>query len=353
MRYLLGELTEEERDRVEEEYFTDAAAFERFLAARDELLDAHARGELDGGRRERFERHFLATRARRRSAAEAREFVEFATAASAAAKPPEGVEPQRAGGSRRDSFLVAWRARLRPLQVGLAAALILAILGGTWAIIRNLRTRPTEIARSVPDAPGVPQQQEPVTAHGRGTSGDGQQVPPAPSRTTGGKESTVGVTKPAAEGRAAGGARRTPSADREPGRTGPPAVSAQVASITLAPFLVRAGDAPNRLTLGPETNAVRLRLQVPPRRESFASFRAVLTTVGGEELKTFAGLRATTTRAGLLVTLNLDPNLLRRQDFIVRLDGVNEAGASAEVGEYYFRAVRGAADRPTPQPGRP
>lgn len=351
-RYLLGELTEEERGRVEEEYFTDDDAFERFLAAKDELLDAHARGELDGCRRERFERHFLSTRARRRSAAGAREFVEFATAAAAAPTPPEGVESPRGGRSRRGSFLVAWRARLRPLQVGLAAALVLAVLGGTWAVIRNLRTRPTEIARSEPAAPGARPQQEPETSQGRGMSGEGQ-VPSVPPQTTDKEESTVGVTKPTAEGSAAGAARRTPSANRAPVRTGPPATRAHVASLTLAPILVRAGDAPNKLTLGPETSAVRLRLQLPPRRESFASFRAVLTTVDGQELKTFDGLRAAATRAGVLVTLNLDPALLRRQDFIVRLDGVTEDGASAEVGEYYFRAVRSAADQRTPQPGRP
>src|SRR4030095_79415 len=55
MRYLLGTLSEEERDRFEEMYFSDDAAFEEVEIAEGELIDRYVRGELAKSDRARFE----------------------------------------------------------------------------------------------------------------------------------------------------------------------------------------------------------------------------------------------------------------------------------------------------------
>jgi hypothetical protein len=60
-RYLLGELPEEEAQRLEEEYFADDARFGELLAAEDDLIEQYLREGLDSADRARFESRFLAT----------------------------------------------------------------------------------------------------------------------------------------------------------------------------------------------------------------------------------------------------------------------------------------------------
>src|SRR5262245_23868700 len=54
-RYLLGTLSGEERDRFEEMYFSDDAAFEEVEIAEGELIDRYVRGELSNTDRVQFE----------------------------------------------------------------------------------------------------------------------------------------------------------------------------------------------------------------------------------------------------------------------------------------------------------
>src|SRR6476619_2765400 len=54
-RYLLGTLSDEERDRFEEMYFSDDAAFDEVEIAEGELIDRYVRGELSKPDRAQFE----------------------------------------------------------------------------------------------------------------------------------------------------------------------------------------------------------------------------------------------------------------------------------------------------------
>src|SRR5687767_12381263 len=60
-RYLLGELTEEDQQALEERLMTDNGYFERLLLLEDELVDDYARGTLTPGEEEKFDRFFLRT----------------------------------------------------------------------------------------------------------------------------------------------------------------------------------------------------------------------------------------------------------------------------------------------------
>jgi len=55
LRYLLGTLSEEERGRLEERYFSDDKDFEEIEIAEEELIDRYVRGELTGAERSAFE----------------------------------------------------------------------------------------------------------------------------------------------------------------------------------------------------------------------------------------------------------------------------------------------------------
>ena len=64
--YLLGELSDAEQEEMEVRYFTDDALFEQLLAIEDDLIDRYARGQITASERQRFERHFMKSPARRK-----------------------------------------------------------------------------------------------------------------------------------------------------------------------------------------------------------------------------------------------------------------------------------------------
>lgn len=55
-RYLLGTLSDEERDQLEQRYFSDTAEFDEIELAEDDLVDAYVRGKLTADDHRRFER---------------------------------------------------------------------------------------------------------------------------------------------------------------------------------------------------------------------------------------------------------------------------------------------------------
>lgn len=63
--YLLGQISSQDRSRVEERLMNDAAYFERSELAEDELIEAYVRGDLPIEERENVESHFLTTPERR------------------------------------------------------------------------------------------------------------------------------------------------------------------------------------------------------------------------------------------------------------------------------------------------
>ena len=135
-RYLLGEVSERERERLEEEYFADDDAFEQMLVAEDELVDAYASGELPAEERRRFEESFL-------NSPRGRERVRFARSLAAAvsdARPAVATAAQAPLRSRLP-FFGALRARGMTLRFALPAAALVVVVGLTWPLFDRARMR--------------------------------------------------------------------------------------------------------------------------------------------------------------------------------------------------------------------
>ena len=114
-RYLLGDLTEDERQRIEGTYFSSDDAFGDMLGAEDDLVEAFLAGTLAPGDRQRFERHFLATE-------RGRSKVAIAAALSRTAAPAR---------QRR------WRSAA---AMALAASLVVSV-GAGWLVRELIVTR--------------------------------------------------------------------------------------------------------------------------------------------------------------------------------------------------------------------
>jgi hypothetical protein len=94
--YLLGEISETERDDFEDRFLADRDSFEIVQAAEDELIDEYVFGRLSGARRRRFEERFLRTEVQRRRVELARRLGSSAAAMhSPVTRWPALFEPVR------------------------------------------------------------------------------------------------------------------------------------------------------------------------------------------------------------------------------------------------------------------
>jgi hypothetical protein len=138
-RYLLGELVEAERQRLEESLLTSSELFEELLIVEDELVDEYIKGRLTDGERESFEKHFLSTPERIEKLKFARAFNKHLTAATAteSAQRAPLVDPHSS--SWKQWFPTLLRTRDAGLSLALTMALMLGVLAGLWNIIRSDR----------------------------------------------------------------------------------------------------------------------------------------------------------------------------------------------------------------------
>jgi hypothetical protein len=134
-RYLLGQMSEDEADALEGEYFADGEVLEQVWGVENDLVDAYVAGALGPEERAAFEGHYLATPVHRDRVASARAL----RAASGSRATPQDRRP-------------SWTPWL-----GLAAALLLVAAG--WWIgrerppVQNARaTQPTPQAAATPTA---------------------------------------------------------------------------------------------------------------------------------------------------------------------------------------------------------
>jgi hypothetical protein len=325
-RYLLGEMSEQEQTQLEEAYFADDALFERFRAVKDDLIDAYARGDLTGQKRERFEQHFLASEPRRGRVEEALGFIRAVTAAATKTVTVDSTNPAHTAASTSWWQSISKLFAGRPLVwQGALAVLLLAALAGSWLVVRHFQNQRAERERiQNEEAARRPQQQErgravvpPVNSNGLPTN---PTATPAPATTP-----------------------QPKTANKHPEQP----VPALVASLFLTPFSPRDATATNSLLLRPDTSAVRLRLAFTG--DEYSRYDVALRTLDGKQVLTRRGLKARSSASRKSVTLMLDPSVFRRQDYIVTLSGLTAAGKLEAIGDYYFRVERSTLQS-TPPP---
>jgi hypothetical protein len=97
IRYLLGDVPEDEQIRIEERFFTDDEYFEQLLALEDDLIDDYVNGELTDREREQFEEYFLASPTRRQRVEFAKTFMRAGFSTRVGGDSHAGRSSSRAG----------------------------------------------------------------------------------------------------------------------------------------------------------------------------------------------------------------------------------------------------------------
>lgn len=318
-RYLLGDLSEEEREHVERRLMSDDDLYQQLLLAEDELVDEYVTGTLPEQDRAKFG-HFLRS-------PELQQDVRFTvalrkhalkSAPRAAAEPA----PKAPRASRTD-----WLRKffMQPaLGVSLATALLVAVLVAAWLATQNSQLRrqvgQLRAQQSPPSAPPqVLQEQlaserlrnEQLTAQLRRE----QESSSAPTRTVETPQEKPPPRAPAPK---------------------PPRQPQSFVAVALTPgAFIRESGAWEKITLLPGVREVRVRLDLP--EGGYRSYRAALKTVDGREVLENRRLRDV---GGKFVRLNIPAQLLGPDDYQITLSGMTRSGESEEIGTYYFRVLR-------------
>jgi hypothetical protein len=278
-RFLLGDLSEEERERVEELCMVHGDYRERVLIVEGELIEDYLEDSLSEHEGRRFAERFLSSPAHRRKVQVLRAAKRYAAVEVASHSPPEAEEsPPR----RR-----AWRQLLEglvpraPYVYGAAAVLIIAVvLGGLWAT-RDWRTG----------------------------------APPTPEEAQ-----RLAVERELAE----------------LNRRGPAPPGAQVFSLALPPVSVRSAEPSSKVLL--RDGAAHVELRLLPAADEYPLYRATLRKVGGANVYAIPELHAESTPDGRAIPVRIRTGLLTRGLYQLTLEGVTADGRLEGAGEYTFQA---------------
>lgn len=302
IRYLLGQLSEEEETRFEERYFSDDQVFEELQCIETELIDSYVKGELSDSERQRFDMYYLNSSERRDKVEMARCLV--ASIAEAATPMPVVAKPT----SVWQSIVEVLSSITSPKGIGyaVAAAAILAVMSIT--LIQNYSLR-SELGRLGNERVGLLKRGEDL-------------------------EQTIAKMKGATVGQAPSESPQEIAQAQAP--------HPLVASITLTPGLSRGvgSEANNRLIVPSSARWVVVNLSVDGGEDP-RGYRAVVETADGNEVLRVNRVKSSAaTGHGESVSVGLQVELLSSDTYVVKLFGITANGTDEEIDDYSFQIVR-------------
>ena len=317
-RYLLGELSEEEQIRIEEQYFGNGDFFEQCLVVEDQLIDDYLRGQLPRRKRDRFETYFLASPRRRERVELARVLIKTVSETSAVTRGSSIASPELLA-SRRSSF-ISPRALSPALRFSITFATLLVIIGAAWLAFENARLRRQAQQHQIEQAAWQQREQELQ-----------QQIEESKARN----DQLAGQVQREQE--------QSPAPVQEPARR----QLSSIMSFALTPGLQRDGGGMSRLVIPQHVRTLRIKINFEPDQH-YMNYGVVLRKVGAhrvaplksDRVLTLNKLHARSTVSGHLIVLNLPSRILPRGEYILSLRGMTASGSAEGVEDYAFSIAK-------------
>jgi hypothetical protein len=271
-RFLLGEVDDEERQRLESLFVSDPESREKILIAENDLIDDYLEDCLTASDKDKFFAQYGDTPRQRRKLRIARSIKEYAVAEAVLTQTATSVNP------KWRTFLSSLQPRRPLLFIPIAATLTVAcVVAVVWLVQLNSRrvqenSRRVAIERELTDL-------------------------------------------------------NAPSSLRE--------VRPQMFSIVLPPVSVRSVEPQAELTPRTDIRVVELQL-LWTQKEQYPSYRAVLRRIGKTEQFAISNLHVEKNSGGSAVRVRLPAHLLTRGLYQVNVSGIAGDGAPGQVEEYTF-----------------
>ena len=302
VRYLLGDLPEEEVRRVEDHYFDDDAFFEEMAIVEEELIDDYVSGNLAGRELEQFENLYMASPARRYRV----DFSRKVMNSRSGGRESDGPVRRKSGSWFRGLFI----GRNLAFQFACAAvALIVAAVA--WLAIENARLR-NDINRLQAERTTLEQKEKEVAG----------QVAKERER---GDELMASVEREQNERQ---------QLEQQLARLQPH----PIAILELSSDTTRSGGAVKSLNIPSGAQTVELKLYTEPN--DYETFQVALQTADGGKVWSKGGLKARTTPSGKVVVARLPAKLFSSQDYLLTLSGSARGGDYEDAGIYSFKVAK-------------
>lgn len=311
-RFLLKEVSEQERDEIEELYFSDREFLERLLVAEEELVDDYLKGDLPAREREKFERQYSDNPVNRREVAFSR----------ALHRVLDDTRPPREGWWRTISnFLFPGRL---PAVAWVGLAVLLAVGGLTWWQLRGPGAE--EAAELQARGPGAGD-----LARQPGAAVPTPTAPPTAAHTPDAPPEDANVGGPAGVSGPRNLTPHRPPRARPRGRETAEAPAPQPpyeVSLHSGVTLGATSNAPPPLVIARAARRVRLRVQVV--KNDYQRYRVSLQAVGGGRVWEVSTPKGRSDEAGEWVTVSVPTSVFKTKDYILRVSA-DAPGARIET----------------------
>jgi hypothetical protein len=304
-RYLLGQLPEPERDKLEDHLVVDADGRAEVEAVERDLIDDYVRGGLEGDEKDHFERLFLSSPRRQQKVTFARTLKDVADTSPVTSRNADSQIESR-----------SWLSLLFPKQLAAGFALtaaVLLIIAVVWVVTNR-------------------QQQAPGRVGTDSNTSQGEQAA-VPVNST--PEERITPNKGSNEQTAVMGNNATPSMTPSQRAQQTPSV----ASFLILPGSLRGSDEGQVLTIPARAQSVRLRLSLEGQPATGA-VRAELRRASAEgELVWITGIvRATRSSLGPVVSIEVPADKLPAGKYTILIKGAGPDGRVETV--YAFSVTR-------------
>jgi hypothetical protein len=320
-QYLLGALTEEKTERLDELSIADDEVAARLQVIENDLVDAYVGGKLSGQDLADFESFYLTSPNRRQKVSFARTLLVLGDRAGSAlpAQPKKSPVPETSWTSgdaservRRFRFFVAPRLAL---QWGFAAATLVLLVVGAYLTVENLRLR-NQMAQTQAERGALEQRERELR----------QELAAQRSSDAETEKELARVRDRLAE-------LEQVASDEQRGNSNKRDL--KVIAFNLAPQTRGIGQIPT-IAVPAGTDYVALTLQL--ETEAFTAFRAVLKNPATGQIVWQSGNLRSSGKDRTL-RIRLPASLLNSQNYLVELSGVSSGGVAEIVSSYSFRVL--------------
>jgi hypothetical protein len=293
VRYLLGDLPEDDSVRLEDQALADRETLRHIEDAENDLMDDYVRGALGEIERRQFESRFLASAERQRK-------VEFARALARIVPAPVKETAAPSWWEALTAFLAGWNPAL---QFSMAAAALVFAFGALWLfnVTRGLRSQVEQLQAQ--------RQQQEETLRQQAASERARHAELAAQLDQ----------------------ARTHNEELARQLEGKPAPSI-FATLFLPPGIARGSDARPQFVMPPNATSARLRIGLE-RGDDYASYRVTLSTAQGQTVWTQDRLRP---NAGRVIQITIPASKLSAGQYELTLKGVTAVKQTEDVHYYYF-----------------
>lgn len=326
MRYLLGDLSEDEKTRMEEAFFADDSKFEAVEVAEDELIDAYVRNELSPEEQLQF-------KAKIQTSLRLMGRVNFAQilaekANSSLSTEVEGsnqpvLSPASPAAKPKTPWWKGFFAQQPAWRMMIAACGLFIVVAGVVLVSGRLYLR-HESERLAAERAAYQHQREQLEKLSTEQRTRAEQLAAELQRAQDQRAQDLKSIEELQQ------ALKLKEAGTRQSLLG------TLATVFLTPGSVRSsGTGQPELVVGPETKLARLQLAL--EKNDYPTYNATIKTADEAEVFRKNGLKSLNTPSGPQLRLSLPSQRLTPNNYIVHVDGVTASGQVESVNDYAFR----------------